>query len=95
VAFPASHDAPIVAILGSMALLISSAVLFLLAHFFSSPSVPLVDTTSGAITANWSADLRAVVGSAPLGLGVGSGKLNPGSSEPRSYGLRARIVAIY
>ena len=54
-----------------MALLISSAVLFLLVHFLRSPSVPLVDTTSGAIRANWSADLRAVVGSAPLGLIVG------------------------
>jgi hypothetical protein len=56
-----------------MDLLISSAVLFLLAHFLSSPSVPPVDGASGAITANWSADLRAAVGSAPVGLVVGRG----------------------
>jgi hypothetical protein len=66
-----------------MALLISLAALFLLAHFLSSPSAPPVDTASGAITANWRADLRAAVGSAPLGLVVGRGhetRLQPTTS---------------
>ena len=57
-----------------MALLISSVVLFLWAHFLSSPSVQPVDASRGAITADWSADLRAPVGSAPLGLVVGRGR---------------------
>lgn len=57
-----------------MDLLISSAVLFLLARFLSSPSVPPVDTARGAITASSSTDLRAAVGSAPLGLVVGRGR---------------------
>ena len=35
---------------------------------------PLVDASRGAITADWSADLRAPVGSAPLGLVVGGGR---------------------
>lgn len=56
-----------------MDLLISSAALFLLAHFLSSPSVPPADT-GGVITASWSADLRPVVGSARLGLVVGRGR---------------------
>jgi hypothetical protein len=46
----------------------------LLAHLLSSPVVPPVETARGAITANWSADLRAPVGSAPLGLVVGRGR---------------------
>jgi hypothetical protein len=56
-----------------MELLISSAALFLLAHLLISPSVPPVDTASGTITALWIADLRADVGSQPLGLVVGRG----------------------
>jgi hypothetical protein len=52
--------------------LISSAALFLLAHFLSSPSVP-PGKTGGAIAASWSADLRPAIGSAPLGLVVGRG----------------------
>lgn len=55
-----------------MDLLISSAALFLLAHFLNSPSVP-PGNTGGAIAANWSADLRPAIGSAPLGLVVGRG----------------------
>ena len=55
------------------ALLISSAALFLLAHFLSSPRVSPVGTPSGAIAASWSADLRPEIGNAPLGLVVGRG----------------------
>ncbi len=47
--------------------------LFLLAHLLSSPSRPTVDTASGTIAAKWTADLRAALGSPPLGLVVGRG----------------------
>jgi hypothetical protein len=55
---------------------------FFLAHFLSSPSRPTVDTANGAITAKWSADLRAAVGSVPLGLVVGHG--HETHSQPRT-----------
>jgi len=70
-------------IFGSMALLISSAALFLFLHFLSSPGVTPVDTASGKITANWSADLRSAVGGGALGLVVGRGhetRLQPTTS---------------
>jgi hypothetical protein len=65
-----------------MALLISSAALFLLAHFLSNLSAPPGDTPIGAITSKWSSDLRAAVGSAPLGLVVGHG--HETHSQPRT-----------
>ncbi|MGA2358271.1 MAG: hypothetical protein ABSF66_04670 [Terriglobales bacterium] len=52
----------------------TSVAVFLLVHFLSSPSGPTVDTASEAITAKWTVDLRAAVGSAPLGLVVGRGR---------------------
>jgi hypothetical protein len=57
-----------------MDLLISSAALFLLAHFLSSPSEATVAPQGASITAQWSADLRAAVGSEPLGMVVGRGR---------------------
>lgn len=66
-----------------MALWISSAALFLLAHFLSSPGGPAADTVSGTITPTWILDLRPAVGSEPLGLVVGRGhetRLQPKTS---------------
>jgi len=65
-----------------MGLLISSAALFLLAHFLSSPSGSTVETARGTITANWSADLRPAIGSAPLGLVFGRRREREG--KPRT-----------
>jgi hypothetical protein len=50
-----------------MDLLISSAAVFLLAHFLSSPSGPTVNTANQTVAAKWTADLRAAIASAPLG----------------------------
>lgn len=66
-----------------MALFISSAVLFLLAHFLSSPGVPVGNTGGGTITASWSADLHPEIGTVPQGLVVGRGhetRLQPSTS---------------
>ena len=49
-----------------MALLISSAALFLLAHLLTSDG-RTPETASGTVTAKWSANLRPTIGSAPLG----------------------------
>lgn len=51
----------------------SSAALFLLAHFLSSPSAPLGNTVS-VMAPSWSMDLRSTIGSVPLGLVVGRGQ---------------------
>jgi hypothetical protein len=51
-----------------------SAALFLWAHFLSSATGVTVAPQGASMTAKWSADLRAAVGSAPLGLVVGRGR---------------------
>jgi hypothetical protein len=79
-----------------MALLTSSVALILWTCFLTSAIGPTVAPQGASITAKWRADLRAAVGSAPLGLVVGRGRET--HAQPRTslwFLPNNRIVATF
>lgn len=66
-----------------MALLIGSAVLFLLVHFLNSVGGGFAAPQVGSVSPTWSADVHSAIGGSPIGV-VGGGKGHEYEYQPRT-----------